>query len=84
MRTLARTPGTTVIGLARSKVAVQQRMKSDGFNALILEADITNQSALSRAAEIAGEFLKGKGIDIIINNAGYVSHTTELKSLEDL
>ncbi|KAJ5362428.1 hypothetical protein N7541_003272 [Penicillium brevicompactum] len=83
MKTLAGTPGTTVLGLARSKAAVEQRMKSDGFSALILEADITNQSALSRAAEMAGEFLQGKGIDIIINNAGYVSHTTELKSLED-
>lgn len=83
-KTLPETPGTTVLGLARNKAAVENGMRSDGFNALILEADITDQPALTRAAETVENFLKGKDIDVIINNAGYVSETTALKSLEDL
>jgi NAD(P)-dependent dehydrogenase (short-subunit alcohol dehydrogenase family) len=83
-KTLAETPGTTVPGLARNKAAVENRMRPDGFNALILEADITDQPALTCAAETVENFLEGKGIDGIINNTGYVSETTALKSIEDL
>lgn len=84
MKRLAESPENTVLGLARNKAAVEKRIESDGFNALILEADITNQPSLARAVEAAAQFLKGKGIDVVINNAGYVSESTALKSFEDL
>ncbi len=84
MKTLAENQKNTVLGLARNKAAAEIRMKSDGFNALILEADITDQPALTRAAETAAHFLDGRGIDVVINNAAYVSETTALKSLDDL
>ncbi|BCS28604.1 uncharacterized protein APUU_70174A [Aspergillus puulaauensis] len=51
MKRLAQSPENTVLGLARNKAAVEKRMESDGFNALILEADITNQPSLTRAVE---------------------------------
>lgn len=82
--TLAETQGTVVLGLARNEAAVENHMRSDGFNALILEADITDQAALTSAAETAEKSLEDKGIDVIINNAGYVSEITTLKSLQDL
>lgn len=84
IKRLAESPENTVLGLARNKAAVEKRIESDGFNALILEADITDQPSLTRAAESAAQFLEGKGIDVVINNAGYVSESTALKSLEDL
>lgn len=84
VKALAQDPENTVLGLARSKAAAENRIKSDGINALVLEADITDQETLSRAAETAAQFLGGKGIDVLINNAAYVSETTALKSFEDL
>ena len=84
MKTLAGNPENTVLGLARNKDAAENRIKSDGFDALILEADITDQAALTRAAETAAQFLEGNGVDVVINNAAYVSETTALKSFDDL
>lgn len=84
MKALAGDSQNTVLGLARNKAAVDNHIKSDAINALILEADITDQQALSRAAETAAQFLEGNGIDVLINNAAYVSETTALKSFEDL
>lgn len=59
-------------------------MQPDGVNAHIVEADVTDQAALHRAAETAKALLDGAGIDVVILNAAYVSDRTALKSLQDL
>ncbi|KAJ5116672.1 hypothetical protein N7456_001020 [Penicillium angulare] len=83
IQTLSKNPENTVIGIARNAAAVKTRIQSDGVNALIFEADLTDQASLSRAAGNIESALGGAGIDVMINNAGYVSDTTALKSLAE-
>jgi NAD(P)-dependent dehydrogenase (short-subunit alcohol dehydrogenase family) len=82
---LASDPSNIVIGLARNKEATESRLATDGImNAHILETDITDGKALELAAQQARQILGDKGLDVLINNAAYVSETTALKSLKDL
>ncbi|KAB2573318.1 Fluoren-9-ol dehydrogenase [Lasiodiplodia theobromae] len=82
---LASNPDNTVLGLVRNKKATQDRLAADGItNVHLIEADITDEPALKRAADEAKAILGHHGLDILINNAAYVSETTALKSLKDL
>jgi NAD(P)-dependent dehydrogenase (short-subunit alcohol dehydrogenase family) len=69
----------------RNKKATQERLAADGVtNAHILTSDITDEQGLRLAAEEAGKILRDRGLDVLINNAAYVSDLTALKSLQDL
>ncbi|KAF4541558.1 uncharacterized protein LTHEOB_8553 [Lasiodiplodia theobromae] len=81
---LASNPDNTVLGLVRNKTATQDRLAADGItNVHLIEADITDEPALKRAAEEAKAILSHHGLDVLINNAAYVSETTALKSFQD-
>lgn len=85
IKSLASNSDNTVLGLVRNKKATQDRLAADGItNVHLIEADITDEPALKRAAEEAKAILGHHGLDILINNAAYVSETTALKSLQDL
>ncbi|KAK0609188.1 Short chain dehydrogenase gsfK [Lasiodiplodia hormozganensis] len=76
---LASSPNNTVLGLVRNKKATQDRLAADGItNVHLIEADITDEPALKRAAEEVKAILGHHGLDILINNAAYVSETTAL------
>jgi hypothetical protein len=85
LKVLAAEPSNTVIGLVRNKKATQDRLAADGVtSAHILASDITDEQGLKLAAEAAGKILGDSGLDVLINNAAYVSDVTALKSLRDL
>lgn len=50
----------------------------------VLAADVTDETALRHAASEADRILGGKGLDVLINNAGYVSNLSALKPLAEL
>ncbi|KAK7985791.1 hypothetical protein PG988_003413 [Apiospora saccharicola] len=84
IKVLASDPVNTVIGLARNKKATETRLREDGVtNVHILTADVTDESALRDAAAEASRILDGKGLDVLINNAGYVSDVSQLKPLTE-
>ncbi|KAJ9132552.1 NAD(P)-binding protein [Pleurostoma richardsiae] len=84
LKVLAAEPSNTVIGLVRNRKATQERLAADGVtNAHILTSDITDEQGLRLAAEEAGKILRDRGLDVLINNAAYVSDLTALKSLQD-
>ncbi|KAH8172646.1 short chain dehydrogenase domain-containing protein [Sarocladium implicatum] len=84
VQTLGADPLNTVIGLARDKESTDARLGLDGFrNVHILAADITDDTSLQAAALEARRILGDTGLDVLINNAAYVSQTTALKSLKD-
>jgi NAD(P)-dependent dehydrogenase (short-subunit alcohol dehydrogenase family) len=73
-----------VIGLVRDKKATEARLAKDAItNVHILEGDLTDMQSLKLAAEKTEQILGSQGIDVFINNAGYISGTTHLKSLSD-
>ncbi|KAK8121234.1 hypothetical protein PG999_005354 [Apiospora kogelbergensis] len=84
IKVLASDPANKVIGLARDKKATEDRLKEDGFrNVHILTADVTDEAALRQAAAESSRLLDGKGLDVLINNAGYVSDMSQLKPLTE-
>lgn len=88
IKNLASGPSNTVIGLVRNKATTEARLAADKVtNVHILAADIIDQPALDQAAKDTKEILakEGKtGVDVLINNAGYISDSTHLKSFKDL
>ena len=69
----------------RDPIATQTRLAADNIsNVHVLAADITDVTTLKQAAEVAKRILGGRGLDVLINNAAYVSEITSLKSLRDL
>jgi NAD(P)-dependent dehydrogenase (short-subunit alcohol dehydrogenase family) len=69
----------------RDPIAAQTRLAADKIsNVHILTADITDVIALKHAAEEATCILGGRGLNVLINNAAYVSEVTSLKSFRDL
>ncbi|KAK7430946.1 hypothetical protein QQZ08_002475 [Neonectria magnoliae] len=85
VKALTSDPANTVIGLVRNVDAASRRYSADGImNVHILAGDITDEASLKLAAEESGRILGGKGLDVLINNAAYVSGPTSLKSLQDL
>ena len=73
-----------MIGLAREKQKTEMRLAADGHrNVHVIAADLTDRDSLDTAAREVEEILGGKGLDVLINNAAYVSSRTALKSLRD-
>ncbi|KAH7303481.1 hypothetical protein B0I35DRAFT_485171 [Stachybotrys elegans] len=85
VRLLASNPSNIVLGLARDMEATEKKLAGDGFkNVHILSGDITDEKALQTAATEAEKILGDKGLDVMINNAGYISDITSLESIRDL
>ncbi|KAK8852252.1 NAD(P)-binding protein [Apiospora arundinis] len=83
-KVLAADPANTVIGLARNKQATDDRLKEDGItNVHILATDVTDEVSLRQAVSETRNILDGKGLDVLINNAAYISSMSGLKSLSD-
>ncbi|UKZ69226.1 uncharacterized protein TrAtP1_010236 [Trichoderma atroviride] len=84
VKVLASNPLNTVIGLVRDPTVTRARLDADGiFNVHVVAADISDGTAVRNAAEETKRFLGGAGLDVLINNAAYVSVTTALTSLKD-
>ncbi|KAI3201025.1 hypothetical protein DTO027I6_6128 [Penicillium roqueforti] len=83
-KALASDPSNTVLALVRNKRAAEARLARDRIsNVEVLVADVTDEAALRAAAKEAKNILGGKGLDVLINNAAYVSDQTALTSLHD-
>ncbi|KAK3670540.1 hypothetical protein LTR78_009644 [Recurvomyces mirabilis] len=82
-RQLAAIPDNTVIGMARNKDSTQARLARDGItNVVIVQADITDQKALTAAFEQVKTITKGS-LDVLINNAALVSDRSAFITLVD-
>lgn len=74
----------TVLGLARNKEATNAKLQKDCIgNVTILEADITDSEALQKAADETSK-ITGGTLDLLINNAAFISTTSAFKTLLDL
>ncbi|OQD61527.1 hypothetical protein PENPOL_c016G08856 [Penicillium polonicum] len=84
VKVLASDPTNTVLALARNKKAAEDSLATDRIsNVHVIAADITDETALKAAAREANVILGGKGLDVLINNAAYVSEKTALTSIPD-
>jgi NAD(P)-dependent dehydrogenase (short-subunit alcohol dehydrogenase family) len=81
---LASNPSNTVIGLVRSKAATDDRIAKEGLTGKIhiLEADIVDVEALKTAAEETKKILGGS-LDVLINNAAYVSKSSQFTTIQE-
>lgn len=79
-----------------SKVFATARSESDGIKALVAETkgkvefvalDVVSQDSAKKAAAQIEQSLAGKGLDVLINNAGLMPYTTDgienMDNLED-
>ena len=81
---LASIPGNTVIGLVRNKAATEERLVKDQINNIhILTADINDVHALRAATAEVSKITNGAGLDVLINNAAYLSYDYATKTLEN-
>ncbi|KAF2165393.1 hypothetical protein M409DRAFT_24243 [Zasmidium cellare ATCC 36951] len=83
LKQLAADPNNTVIGMVRNKDAGTQKLKSDAVeNVHLVEGDITSVRGLSLAMKEVASITHGS-LDVLINNAAYVSDKTRAKTLLD-
>jgi NAD(P)-dependent dehydrogenase (short-subunit alcohol dehydrogenase family) len=83
MRHLAAIPGNTVIGMVRNKEATLARLEKDGItNISIVQADITDRSALTTAYDEVNKITKGS-LDILINNAAVINERSAYLTLPE-
>ncbi|RHZ59784.1 uncharacterized protein CDV56_102484 [Aspergillus thermomutatus] len=84
IKLLASDPANTVIGLVRNSTTARARLAPDSItNVHVIPADITDKVAMKRAAEESREVLDGKGLDVLICNAAYISEVSALKSVQE-
>ena len=86
MKVLAADPRNIVLGLVRNTKAAKDLLvadRIDSSNVHILQGDIINLSDLKKAAVEASTILGDVGLDVLINNAAYVSEATVLRTLAD-
>lgn len=77
-----------------SKVFATSRSESDGIKALVAETkgkvefvllDVVSQDSAKKAAAQIEQSLAGKGLDVLINNAGLMHYTTDgIENMDDL
>lgn len=80
---LAANPSNTVFALVRNKASTEARLANDNVkNIHVLEADITDFSALRKAANEAGDVTNGS-LDFLIHNAALVSDRSAFKTVVD-
>ncbi|KIX98405.1 uncharacterized protein Z520_05706 [Fonsecaea multimorphosa CBS 102226] len=84
VRKLSPDPDNIVVALVLSKKATDEKIAKHGIkNVHVLEADVTDRSALLKAAEDTEKITGGKGVDYFINNAGLIAKPTAFRTLED-
>ncbi|KAM0263343.1 hypothetical protein ACHAQJ_001199 [Trichoderma viride] len=84
VKVLASDPLNKIIGVVRDPTATRARLKADNvLNVHLVAADISDETAVRNAAEETKRFLGGAGLDVLINNAAYVSETTALTGFKD-
>jgi NAD(P)-dependent dehydrogenase (short-subunit alcohol dehydrogenase family) len=84
LQSLSRDPSNTIIGLVRNISATRAKLSADGLtNVHLVEADITDSAALARAAKEAEKFLGGKGLDVLVNNAAWISTETQYSTFAE-
>lgn len=81
---LAQDPSNTVVGLVRNKSDTEKRIAKDGFkeNLHIFEADIVDMKALHMAAAETAK-LSGGSLDVLINNAAFVSEESNYNTIQE-
>ena len=62
--------GFFVIGTSRSDEKEQEAKKYLGDNSIIIRAEMSSQESLRNLANKVKEHLNGRGLDVLINNAG--------------
>jgi len=83
IKKLASKPSNTVIGLVRNKEATLARLAKDNLsNIHIFEADIVDYLALQKAAEEVSK-ITGGALDVLINNAAYVSEESNFTTIAE-
>jgi len=85
IKTLASNPSNTVIGLVRNKASTDARIAKDNLGAKnlhIFEADILDFPALEKAATATAE-ITGGALDVLINNAAFVSEESNFSTIAD-
>lgn len=84
IQVLAANPANTVIGLVRDKVATQKKLAADGLtNVHVVAGDLTDAASLKKAAAETQKILGDKGLDVLVNNAAYISTATAMTGLND-
>jgi hypothetical protein len=80
---LASNPSNVVIGLVRNKEATLTRLAKDKLqNVHVFEADIVGYPALQKAADEVSK-ITGGGLDVLINNAAYVSEESIFSTIAE-
>lgn len=73
-----------MIGLARNKTALEDKVKRAGLaNVTVLAGDVGNLESLKAAAAATAK-ITGGSLDFLINNAALISDVAEFKTLGDL
>lgn len=69
----------TIFATARSEnsVDLQKLVKSSSGRVVFVKLDATSKSSVREAASQVGQMLEGKGLDVLINNAGVMNYTPE-------
>ncbi|KIW80181.1 hypothetical protein Z517_06796 [Fonsecaea pedrosoi CBS 271.37] len=84
VRKLSEDPANVIVSLVLAKEATEARLTEHNIkNVHVIEADVTDRSALLKAAEETEKITSGKGVDVFINNAGLVAKPTAFRTLED-
>ncbi|RDI87723.1 hypothetical protein Vi05172_g2234 [Venturia inaequalis] len=83
IKKLASDPSNTVIGLVRNKEATLTRLQKDNISSIhILQADIEDSPALQTAASQVSK-ITGGSLDVLINNAAYVSEESNFTTIAE-
>lgn len=78
---LSRDSSNVVIGLVRNKAATDEKVQKDGLkNVHIIQADVVDIPALKKAAEETTQ-LTGGSLDVLINNAAFISDTSAFANM---
>lgn len=86
LKALASDPSNTIIALVRNTASTKEKLTQGSLdlpNIHLVSADITDPATLKKAAAQVAKILDGKGLDVLINNAAYMSERTGLSTLAD-
>ncbi|KAH0846061.1 hypothetical protein AYO21_01274 [Fonsecaea monophora] len=80
---LAKNPENTIVGIVRNKEAADKSVAADGLkNVTMIQAEVVDLKSLLAAREKVAH-ITGGSLDYLINNAAYIDHTSQGKSLDD-
>jgi NAD(P)-dependent dehydrogenase (short-subunit alcohol dehydrogenase family) len=74
VKTLASMPKSdvaTIFATSRSQSATLKELAGNNPDRVVfVELEVTNEASIQNAVKLVGEKLNGKGLDVLINNAG--------------